>query len=98
MRGMKRAKLLTKKERRALVAPGARAAKAGSGQHIHCVACGRHIDPEELQAVVNQTATILTCQHGSRFASCVECAPRSQELLDEHDRTNRPVATAAAWH
>jgi hypothetical protein len=40
----------------------------------------------------------LTCQHGSQFPSCTNCALTSQRLLDEHDRSGQPVKTAGAWH
>jgi hypothetical protein len=88
---MKRAKRLTKKERKALnPRPQADAA------HTHCVACGRHIDASEFQAP--EKATRLVCQHGSRFASCVGCVPQATALLAEHDRTGKPVQEAGAWH
>jgi hypothetical protein len=96
---MKREKLLTKKERKAAQG-GPRPAQAGHDHthHIHCVACGRHIEPDELQSVVGATAVVLRCQHGSQFAACAECEGRAQALLDEHDRTGRGVAAAPAWH
>jgi hypothetical protein len=96
---MKREKRLTKRERKALApsrpgaAPGARAAEP---QHIHCVACGRHIEPEELRAA--GTAKLLRCQHGSTFAACIECEAQAVARLAEHDRTGRPVEAASAWH
>lgn len=88
---MKREKTLTKKERKALKPQPA----APAGQHIHCIACGRHLDPAEFRS---GAATWLVCQHRSRFASCRECVAQSTELLAEHDRSGRPVATANAWH
>ena len=89
---MKRAKRLTKKERKA------RDGKAAPGnQHIHCVSCGRHIDPNEFTASP-ATAQIVRCQHGSQFPSCTDCVTASQALLDEHDRTGKPVQAASAWH
>jgi hypothetical protein len=80
--------------------PAAKPAARGEhhAQHIHCIACGRHIDPEELTSVVSLTATILTCQHGSQFAACAEHSGAAQELLDEHDRTGTGVRAAPAWH
>ncbi len=93
---MKRAKQLTKKERKALKGPRP-AAQGHNHQHIHCIACGRHLDPAEFEPAAG-TATILRCQHGSQFPSCTDCAARSQELLDTHDRTGQPVQQAAAWH
>ena len=92
---MKRPKTLTKRERKAL-APARPAAAAPQGRHIHCIACGRHIDPHEFNAPA--TATSIACQHRSTFPSCVECVGRAKELLAEHDRTGQPVRTASAWH
>lgn len=92
---MKREKKLTKKERKALKGP--RPNQPHQHQHIHCIACGRHIDEHEFTSTP-PLATILTCQHGSQFPSCVECAPVSQGLLDTHDRTGQPVQQASAWH
>jgi hypothetical protein len=63
---MKREKRLTKRERKALD-PTHRAGPHAKTQHIHCVACGRHLDPSEFDATP-ATATTITCEHGSRFA------------------------------
>ena len=97
---MKRTARLTKREKKAHTGAGpARSAAGGHTHdhgHIHCVACGRHLDEEEFED--NGSATVLTCQHGSHFPSCTACTAKSQALLDEHDRTNRPVQVAAAWH
>ncbi|AUX47363.1 hypothetical protein SOCE26_088820 [Sorangium cellulosum] len=94
---MKREKRLTKRERKAL-APARPAAAAGGHQHqhIHCVACGKHLDAVQFGA--QGTATWITCQHKSTFASCVECVDMSRRLLAEHDRTGKPVQSAPAWH
>lgn len=96
--------MLTKREKKTLEpprAPRARpiaaAADDHSHQHLHCVACGRHVDPSELEGD-EPKATILACQHGSQFISCVGCVEGSQSLLDEHDRLNEPVKAASAWH
>jgi hypothetical protein len=92
---MRREKRLTKREKKA------QGAAAGVGQghehHIHCVACGRHIEQDEFGASP-PLAVFIRCEHGSRFASCSGCQNRSRELVAEHDRTGRPVAQAAAWH
>lgn len=98
---MKREKTLTKKERKALQGKGpsgARGAGGGQQQHIHCVACGRHIEPTELTGAADATAVVVTCQHGSQFAACLGCQVPAQKILDEHDRTGQPVKAAAAWH
>jgi hypothetical protein len=65
-------------------------------RHIHCVACGRHIDPSFFDAP--STAQWVRCAHGSTFASCNECVAKSKALLDEHDRSGQPVKAATAWH
>lgn len=91
---MKRKPQLTKRERKALAPP--RPAQAPRNQHIHCVACGKHLDPADFEAPA--TATIITCQHGSNFPSCTRCLPQSQALVAEHDRTNSPIRSAPAWH
>ncbi len=92
---MKRTKRLTKRERKAQD-PG-RAAAAGHHQHIHCVACGRHLDAQEFNSSP-ATATYVICDHGSRFPSCSSCLLESERLVAEHDKTGQPVAQASAWH
>ncbi len=96
--------MLTKREKKTLEPPRAPRARPVAGEadghgheHIHCVACGRHIDASELQGD-QPKAAVLACQHGSRFASCIGCVDASQSLLDEHDRLDLPVKSAAAWH
>ena len=94
---MKREKTLTKRERKELTGgPRTSGAPVKGGQHIHCVACGRHLDPSEFNTP--KTATMLRCQHGSTFPSCVACESQSVSLLAEHDRTGQAVRTANAWH
>jgi hypothetical protein len=90
---MKREKRLTRSEKKALKG----VVKPAADQHIHCIACGRHIDPPEFEGDA-ATAKVLYCEHGSGFPSCTACTAVSQELLAEHDRTNQPVKPAAAWH
>ena len=92
---MKREKKLTKRERKAARGVGP-SGQSNTPEHIHCVACGRHIDPAEFNEPA--TATGVFCQHKSRFASCVGCVDRTKELLAEHDRTGQGVKMAAAWH
>ncbi|WP_437632456.1 hypothetical protein [Sorangium sp. So ce854] len=92
---MKREKRLTKRERKAL-APARPAAQQHAHQHIHCVACGKHLDAVEFGA--QGTATWIQCLHRSRFASCTVCVDISKRLLAEHDRTGQPVQSAQAWH
>jgi hypothetical protein len=87
-------KRLTKRERKAL---DGRGATGNEHAHIHCVACGRHIDASEFTERPS-TARWLMCQHRSRYASCVGCVNESRRRLDLHDRTGQPVNAAAAWH
>ena len=94
---MKRMPKLTKRERKAL----APTRPQGAGHqhdhgHIHCIACGRHLDPADFDAPA--TAAVITCDHGSNFPSCVGCMPQAMAAVKEHDRTNQPVRTASAWH
>jgi hypothetical protein len=93
---MKRTKRLTKREKKALTTASRVAKSPDPNQHIHCIACGRHIDRSEFQSPA--AAVMVQCQHGSQFASCLACVDRTKKLLAEHDRTGSPVATAAAWH
>jgi hypothetical protein len=96
---MKREKRLTKREKKSQD-PTHRAGpnfKGGGQQHIHCIACGRHIEPDELSATPASAATIV-CDHGSRFVACVGCMEQAQALVDEHDRTGQAVRAASAWH
>jgi hypothetical protein len=92
---VKREKQLTKRERK-LQKGTAAADRPQPGEHIHCVACGRHIDHAELDPPAR--AVMLRCQHKSLFAACVDCAKQARALLDEHDRTGNPVESASAWH
>ncbi|HLV22883.1 MAG TPA: hypothetical protein VKZ49_18470 [Polyangiaceae bacterium] len=92
---MKRQKKLTKRERKALNPRPA--APAPSSSHIHCVACGRHLDPREFSESP-VSASYVTCDHGSRFPCCVGCLMKAEALVAEHDRTNQPVRVAQAWH
>lgn len=91
---MKREKRLTKREKKEM---------AGGGQghdhanHIHCIACGRHIDPAEFSQSP-ASAVVITCQHKSQFPACATCEVTARYLVEEHDRTGKPVNTAAAYH
>jgi hypothetical protein len=96
---MKREKRLTKKERKA-TAP-AQIQPAGAGQpkqhgHIHCIACGKHLDAQMFGEA--DGAAFLRCEHGSDFPACIACEAKARELIAEHDRTNKPVKKAEAWH
>jgi hypothetical protein len=96
---MKREKRLTKKERKATgpaqIQPAGGAADQHQG-HIHCIACGKHLDA----AMFGEPdgAAFLRCEHGSDFPACIGCEAKAKELIAEHDRTNKPVKKVAAWH
>lgn len=92
---MKRKPQLTKRERKALGPPRPTQQAAPSG-HIHCVACGKHLDPTDFDAPA--VAVTITCDHGSQFPSCVKCLAKSTALVKEHDASNQPVRSATAWH
>lgn len=91
---MKREKRLTKREKKEQSGGGGGHEHTG---HIHCIACGRHIDPEEFSAAP-PSAMVITCQHKSQFAACTGCEVSAKYLVDEHDRTNKPVNAAPAYH
>ena len=95
---MKRKPQLTKREKKAM-SGGPKPAgqpKQHSHGHIHCIACGRHLDPAEFESPA--TATTITCDHGSTFPTCVKCMSKSMALVQEHDKTGQPVKSAGAWH
>ncbi len=92
---MKREKKLTKKERKALDRVMSPQAQHDHG-HIHCIACGRHIEPTEFDEPA--TAAVVTCLHKSDFPACLGCVSKAKELLAEHDRTGEPVKMAGAFH
>jgi hypothetical protein len=41
---------------------------------------------------------IITCEHKSQFPACAGCEVTGRYLVAEHDRTGKPVNTAAAYH
>ena len=88
-----REKRLTKREKKAQN-PGSH---SHEHQHIHCISCGRHIDPQEFESIP-PTGIVITCQHGSRFPSCSACEVDARARVAEHDRTGQPPRTAGAWH
>ncbi len=96
---MKRKPKLTKRERQA-AAGGPKTAGQPKQQHhhghIHCIACGRHLDEGEFETPA--TATTITCDHGSQFPTCVKCMSKSMALVKEHDQSGEPVKSAAAYH
>jgi hypothetical protein len=90
---MKRQKRLTKREKKELNGGGHHHEQG----HIHCIACGRHIDPSEFSQAP-PTAVVITCEHKSQFPACATCEVTARYLVAEHDRTGKPVNTAAAYH
>lgn len=93
---MKREKRLTKRERQA-GDPTRSQRKQQDAAHIHCIACGRHLEPFEFTSMPPQ-AVYLVCDHESRFPSCADCQVTARYLIAEHDRTGNPVQAVAAWH
>lgn len=93
---MKREKRLTKREKKAND-PTHRPGPHAHNQHIHCIACGRHLDPSEFESSP-PSATTIVCEHGSQFPSCVGCMRDAQALVDAHDKSGQPVKVASAWH
>jgi hypothetical protein len=101
---MKREKHLTRRERQALNGgprgpnPSARRSTLQPGAHIHCVACGRHLQTVGEAETGPRTWSDVTCAHGSVFQACTSCVGQARVLLDDHDRTGQAVRAAAAWH
>ncbi len=98
---VKRQPRLTKREKKQLAPSTSSTSSTGGGhdhehEHIHCTACGKHIDVEDFDTPAS--AMWLRCQHGSEFASCVDCKDATKRLLDEHDKTGQPVKFAPSFH
>ena len=94
---MKRKPKQTKREKKALAGPRPARQETPKGTgHIHCVACGKHLNESDFEAPA--VATTITCDHGSKFASCTKCLTKSIALVKEHDVGNTPVRAATAWH
>ena len=78
--------------------------KLSPGTHLHCVACGKHLDTVgEARArggagLASPLWVQIRCGHGSAFYACMECVLPAKQLLDEHDRTGGPVRAAAPFH
>jgi hypothetical protein len=94
---MKREKKLTKRERKAITGLRPSGQPVRQQEHIHCIACGRHLDPGEFDRPA-LTAKRIRCAHGTTFPTCTEHEESSRDLLAQHDRTGEAVKTAAAWH
>lgn len=90
---VQRQKRLTKRERKTQN-PGAH---EHQHQHIHCISCGRHLDPEEFDSSP-PTAIVITCQHRSQFPACAACEIDARARVAEHDRTGQAPRVANAWH
>jgi len=91
----RREKRLTKRERKEQNPQ--RHTHAHDGQHIHCIACGRHLDPEGFDKTPPE-ALFVRCLHGSDFPCCVSCEVEAKHRLAEHDKSGQPVKVAKAWH
>ena len=78
--------------------------KLPAGTHLHCVACGRHLETvgearaRQARGLDNNLWVSVRCLHGSVFHACLGCAAKARMLLDEHDRTGKPVQQAAPFH
>lgn len=74
------------------------------GAHLHCVACGKHLDTvgearqRGASGLANKLWMAVRCAHGSEWMACMGCLDAARELLAEHDRTGNPVRAASAWH
>lgn len=74
------------------------------GAHLHCVACGKHLDTvgeasaRAAKGLQSNLWMAVRCAHGSEWVACMGCLGQARELLDEHDRTGNPVRAAGAWH
>jgi hypothetical protein len=93
---MQRKKRLTKRERKQ-ADPSSAERQRRNEPHIHCISCGRHIDPPEFSGAP-PTAVYIVCQHRSRFPACAACEVAARYLVEEHDRTGKSVQSAQAWH
>ena len=91
---VQRQKRLTKKEKKATQGGGGH---QHEHRHIHCIACGRHLDPSGFQTSPPQSLYI-TCDHGSSFPTCAGCEVEARHRVREHDRTGKPVQSTPAWH
>ena len=89
-----REKRLTKRERKEQT-PKAKA--HDHEHHIHCIACGKHLEPESFETTPPESL-FLKCEHGSEFPSCAGCEVEAKFRLAEHDRTGKPVNIQRAWH
>lgn len=101
---MKREKRLTRKQRKQQAPTQAAIRPAPARQHshqhdhghIHCIACGKHLDPDVFGEP--DGADFLRCDHGSDFPHCVACLDKARALVAEHDANDTPVTKAPAWH
>ena len=91
---MRREKRLTKRERKD---QSPKPVQHDHAHHIHCIACGKHLEPEWFETAPPQ-ALFLRCEHGSEFPSCAGCEVEAKFRLAEHDRSGKPVNIARAYH
>lgn len=75
-----------------------------AGAHLHCVACGKHLDTageardRAAKGLASNVWMSIRCAHGSEFYACMGCLEKAREILDEHDRTGNAPRAASAWH
>ncbi len=75
-----------------------------AGAHLHCVACGKHLDTageardRAAKGIKSNLWLSVRCAHGSEFYACMGCLEKARRLLEEHDRTGQPVRAAVAYH
>ena len=93
---MKREKRLTRREKKQ-ADPTRIARLARTAEHIHCIACGKHLDPAEFTSFPPKSV-FLQCDHKHDFPSCIDCQVTARYLIAEHERTGQPVQAAHAWH
>lgn len=93
---MKREKRPTKREKKQ-ADPTRIERLARSKEHIHCIACGRHLDSAEFTSFPAKSV-FLQCEHKHDFPACADCQVTARYLIAEHERTGQPVQTAHAWH
>lgn len=75
-----------------------------AGSHIHCIACGKHLDTageardRAAKGIKSNLWMSIRCAHGSEFYACMGCLPKARAILEEHDRTGAAPRVASAWH
>jgi hypothetical protein len=72
------------------------------GDHLHCIACGKHLDTvgeaRARKGGFDALWATVRCAHGSPFFACLGCVPAARKRLDAHDRSGNAVKVAPPWH